>query len=92
MEQYILILLAIIAGCIMRTLVPYLVKLKKGEITQFDLKFAATFILAIIVGIIAGIVVFPTFIAPTGNLFTIILAALLWGWGSQSVINNILPL
>lgn len=89
MNQYIYVLTAIIIGCILRTLVPYLVKIKDGDVTNFDMKFLATLILAIIAGIIAGLLVFPTFVAPVGNLLTIVIAALLWGWGSQSVINNI---
>lgn len=89
LDQNIIILICIIIGCILRTLVPYLKKMSAEEIKKFDAKFFGTFMLALLLGIVAGITIFPTFIAPAGTLFTIVLAALMWGWGSQSVINNL---
>jgi len=83
------ILAVIIFGCILRTLVPYLKKIKDGTIKEFDLKFAFTMVLAIVIGILAGLIAFPAFIIPVGNLWAILTAAFLWGWGSQSIINNI---
>lgn len=89
MDINIIILISIIVGCILRTLIPYLTKISSGEIQVFDKKFLASFALAIVLGIVAGITIFPSFIIPTGPVFMIIIAALLWGWGSQSIINTV---
>jgi len=81
--------IAICLGIIGRTCFPYLNKADKYSYRDdfgFDLKYAAT---ALFTGIISAIFVYPLFIMPDGTTLQVFIAAFIFAWGSNDVINRV---
>ena len=96
MEELV-IFLGVFLGCLARSLVPFMRKLgelaKEGKPLTWDHRYTASLVVATFVGFVASIFVMPT--VPTAELGSGVLAfcgAFLIGFGSNSIVNEIMKL
>lgn len=86
------IALGVFLGCLARTLLPYLQKLKAEPTLKFDPKYLVTFIVALVESGIATLLLFGAvpselFTAPISR-FLVFVTAFSWAYTSNDVLNK----
>lgn len=81
--------IGIFFGILARTIFPYLQKYDKNR-DDPNFGFEVRYLLsAIISAAIASVLTFELFIIPEGSMFSVFIAAFVFAWGSNSIINNL---
>lgn len=79
--------IAIILGLALRTILPYLKKLKEDPTLQFDFSYIGT---AIISGVVSAIFIYPLFVFPeNATWYTVFIAAFIFAWTADDVVNRV---
>lgn len=80
-------------ACILRTMLPYWKKLKDETTLKFDLKYLASYVVVVVIGTAAAILILPAFPIPdTATSYMYVFAtAFAYGWASDDIINKLLP-
>lgn len=83
--------IGILLSCMSRTVLPYAKKYveENGNI-QFSLKYVVSFIVVVIAGFVATMLVFPLFTIPEGSELYIFAVAFGFAWASNDIINRVL--
>ena len=83
----------ILLACVLRTMLPYLKKHIEGngDIT-FSLKYIISFLSIVVVGFVATMLLFPTFTIPAGSELYIFIAAFVFAWASNDIVNRVFAL
>lgn len=86
--------IGIFVGVLLRTLLPYVKKLKKAEDKneefKFDFKYAGTAIFALVISFVVSTLIFPTFTIPEIALPYVFAQAFAFGWTANDIINEII--
>lgn len=86
--------IGVFVGILLRTLLPYIRKLKdaekKNEQLTFELKYVGTAIFALIVSFVVSALIFPTFPIPDTYNVYIFLQSFTFGYASNDLINEII--
>jgi len=86
--------IGVFVGVFLRTLLPYIRKLKeaqgKNEELGFDVKYVATAVFSFIVSFIVASLIFPSFVVPDVLDLYIFLQAFAFGWATNDVINEVI--
>jgi putative flippase GtrA len=83
--------LGVFLGCLVRTVLPFLQKLKENPDTPFEWKYLVTFVIAIIESLIVGFLVFSAFpLNLTLSPLLSFLTAFSWAYTSNDVFNRII--
>ena len=86
--------IGVFVGVLLRTLLPYIRKLKdaeeKKEEFSFDMKYVGTALFAVIVSFITATLIFPAFTIPEDLLGYIFITAFGFGYASNDLINEII--
>jgi len=95
MEELV-IFLGVFLGCLARSLIPFMRKLGKlareGKPLAWDHRYTVSLIVAVFVGFVASMFVMPTVPAGLGSGITAFCGAFLIGFGSNSIVNEIMKL
>ena len=88
--EVIIAAIGVFLGCLCRTSLPYLRKARENPSIVFDRTYVITFLVNVVLSMIASILIFPTLEIPSGiNLYQIFTMSFVAGWGSQDIINQI---
>lgn len=81
-----IIFAGIFLGILGRTYFPYLKKVDEKTDLAFNLRYVLT---AIVSAAITAILVFNSFIIPSGTAFQIFIASFVFAWGINDVVNKL---
>jgi len=90
MEVEYIIFVGVFLGCLMRTTLPYLRKLKENPELNFEWKYFITFGFNVLASFVATIILMPSISVESGEMFTVFSTAFVSGWGAQDLLNNII--
>ncbi len=86
--------IGVFVGVLLRTLLPYIRKLKEAEGAEkqlsFDIKYVGTAIFAMIVSFVVSTLIFPTFEIPETYNIYIFGQSFAFGWASNDLINEVI--
>lgn len=86
--------IGVFVGVLLRTLLPYIRKLKEaeGDTKQlaFDIKYVGTAIFAMIISFVVSALIFPTFEIPETYNVYIFLQSFTFGYASNDLINEVI--
>ena len=82
--------IGIFLGCLMRTILPYLRKLKHVKNLKFEGKYAVSMIFSVVVSFVASMLLFGTFQIPEGSTFFVLVSGFTVGWASNDILNEII--
>ncbi len=82
--------IGILLACILRTTIPYVFKHKDDNTINFQVKYVLSFVLVVIGGGVAAILVFPMFSIPATSLLNVFALAFGFGWASDDILNKII--
>lgn len=86
--------LGVFIGVLLRTLLPYIRKLKEAKETNtqllFDVKYAYTAIVSLFITCVVTLLVFPAFTIPDVALLYLFCSAFAWGWATNDLVNELI--
>ena len=88
MLEVVLAIAGIYLGCLCRTMLPYLKKLRDNPDMKFDKKFKATLVFNLIISGIATVLVMANMKAISGEPWIVFAVGFSSGWGAQDIINR----
>jgi len=76
-------------GCLCRTILPYMRKVRENPALEFDLKYLVIFGVSVVVSFIAATTLFAAFVIPNTALPYVFAAAFVVGFGANDLIAEI---
>jgi len=94
--EEVLVFLGVLLGCLARSLVPFMRKLGKmareGKALAWDHRYTASMAVSLFVGFVAAMFVAPAVPMGLGAGITAFCTAFIVGFGSNSVVNEVMKL
>lgn len=78
----------VLVGIIARAAFPYLRKISGGEELKWERRYTASLVASLVLSLIVTLLVFPGFVAPQAEAFSVFVMAFIFGFGFEALVNE----